>query len=250
MNTLISASNFQFSALSPRPACCLFVALLIARAPAEPAQAEDALASRISGTCLLYQPLKPVGDAPPPETENLILAAELDKIKAGGLAPSLLVLEQFICDYPNSSWVPSLRANLGRYYREHGRYSLALRHWEAAWAATRDAHEGPAKAVADFTFAYWTQLLASLGLADTLRSLFQETKGRAFDAGPLQQIINDSKEGYHLMLTDPGACFQCGTYALHNVARALARTNCDTGEIDRLPSPATGFSMTVVATRS
>jgi hypothetical protein len=50
-------------------------------------------------------------------------------------------------------------------YREHGRYTPALEHWEQAWAATRHHKTGDGKAVADYALAHWTRLLASLGRA-------------------------------------------------------------------------------------
>jgi RHS repeat-associated protein len=165
-------------------------------------------------------------------------------MRTNGIQPALPMFEKFIADYPNSPWAPSLRANLGRYYREHGLYTRALEHWQAAWDATHTATNGPAKGVADFTFAYWTSLLASLGRMDTLKGLFEETRGRVFDGGPYQQIINETREGFRTMRTQPGICFKCGTYALGNVGRVLKGPKFNSKEIDETPSPTCGFSMT------
>src|SRR5207249_4445834 len=112
----------------------------------------------------------------------------------------------------------SLRSLMGKYYREHGRYSRSLIHWEWAWKATKAAAGGNAKKIADFTFAHWTRLLASLGRTKQLESLLAETKDRVFDGGPLSAIIGGTREGYAAMLVRPGDAFRCGTYALDNVA--------------------------------
>src|SRR5213080_4152186 len=87
-------------------------------------------------------------------------------------------MELFVSTYTNSAWLPSLESQLGKYYRERGRYTLALQHWAAAWDATREASDDPAKEVADFTLAFYTRLLASLGRIETLDDIFAEMRGR------------------------------------------------------------------------
>src|SRR6266498_206016 len=110
------------------------------------------MAAQISGAPVFYQNLRVVGPAPSAE-ENFALWVVIEQMKIHGAETNLAALEQFMTNYPSCSWVPSLRANLGRCYRDHGRYTRALYHWEAAWNATRYAQNGPAKEVADFTFA-------------------------------------------------------------------------------------------------
>jgi RHS repeat-associated protein len=200
------------------------------------------LTAQISSSPIFYQNLMWVGDAPPREEENRALWAEMENMAKNGVEPTLPALEKFIADHPASPWVPALRANLARYYREHGRYTRALENWELAWKATHEAKDGAAKKIADFTFAHWTRLLGSLGRMDTLGSLFQQTRDRSFDSGPLEQIINGTKEGYRDMLTQPGICFNCGTYALINVGKTLNGPKFDTRLIESIPSPKTGFN--------
>ncbi len=119
--------------------------------------------------------------------------------------------------------------------------------WERVWNATKDASDGSAKKIADFTFAHWTHLLASLGRKDTLNTLYEETQNRTFDGGPLQQIVNQAKNGYRMMTTEPGECFKCGTFSLNQVAQAMEGAAFDpkkSMELVRMPSPPTGFTMT------
>ncbi len=154
--------------------------------------------------------------------------------------PDLSPLEQFVATHPGSAWVPSLRAQLGKCYRERGRCTLALRHWEAAWQVTRQM-DGDGKLVADFTLAHWVQLLASLGRTEMLRTLFSETEGRTMDGGPLQQTFNAAREGYESMLRSPGTSFMCGTYGMFHAAGALGWTNVT--ELLSVPSPVGGFTL-------
>ncbi len=204
------------------------------------------LAVQISGTPVFYQQFLWVGTTPPAPAENVALLTVLTNMTAGGVGPYLAALEDFLTTYPDSAWLPSIEANLAQYYREHGLYTKALQYWGNAWQATGSATEGSAKRVGDFAFAYWTKLLASLGRVDTLGTLFQQTQGRIFDGGPLQQVVNSTKEGYHMMVSNPGACFKCGTYALYNVARVLQPSVSGNGQVQSLPSPPTGFNMSTL----
>jgi len=201
------------------------------------------VSEQISHIALFYQPLAAIGKAPPTEAENQRLWHEIERTRDHVAEPDLAGLEKFLTDHPDSAWGPSLHANLGCWDYEHGLYTRALNHWQTAWKATHLETGGPAKAVADFTFAHWTRLLASLGRVETLRELFNETQGRVFDGGPLQQMINSSKEGYRMMMTDPGDCFKCGTYALINLGRQIKGATFPIGPIEEVPSPTNGFSM-------
>ena len=198
---------------------------------------------RISRAHVLYQPLALVGTTPPTEAENQVLLAELEKMKKRGLAPSVPAVEQFVANYPNSPWVPALQANLGRYYKEHGRYTEAMRQWKAAWEATRSETKGPAKQVADFTLAYWTELLVGLGSADKLMELFKQAEGRTMEAGSLQQKVNSTRSAYDRMINSTDVSFRCGIYALNSVALALKNSAYDPKQLTMASAPATGFSM-------
>jgi RHS repeat-associated protein len=195
---------------------------------------------------ILYQNLMWVGSTPPSEEQTLWLWTEVQKMKKSGVEGSISALEQFATDHPDSPWVPSILANLGRYDFEQGLYSKALQHWETAWNLTRHETQGAGKKVGDFTFVYWTRLLASLGRVDALKTLFEETRGRVFDGGSLQQLSDGPKQGYHMMLSDPGLCFKCGTYALANLGKELNGGNFDFTKVRQIPSPTTGFTMSAL----
>jgi hypothetical protein len=97
-------------------------------------------------------------------------------------------LEEYIDAHPKSPWVPGLRINLGKYYRNQGRYTKTLAQWEAAWWETLGYDDGWGKHVADYAWAHSTRLLACLGRREALEVMYQEVNGRLFEPGALTQI--------------------------------------------------------------
>ena len=168
---------------------------------------------------------------------------QLAKVLQDGAGLSGLAnLKVFITDHPHASWTPSLRAHYAQRCRESGKYTEALENFEAAWLETKTDESDAGRAVADFTVAHWSQLLASLGRRDTLKHLFQETEGRTLSGTGNQALFDASREGLYTMENYTDISFRCGTFALTKVAKALGRRN-----FNRLldePSPFGGFSMT------
>jgi tetratricopeptide (TPR) repeat protein len=147
------------------------------------AQTAEELATQISQRPAFQHPIIFVGEQTPALAESQELWFDLTLMRAHGVPTGLAALENFVTNHLDSPWTPSLRNNLAHYYRQNGRYSLALEHWEAAWHATKNLPSGNGKKVADFAFAHWTRLLASLGRRETMLALFQETGDRLLDAG-------------------------------------------------------------------
>jgi tetratricopeptide (TPR) repeat protein len=222
---------------------CLALLLVLAFAPL-PAGAADAIdyADALSKAKLFQQPLSWVGTlAPDPdESRALYEAAGLDPAQK----PADLVgsLEGFIQSHPNSPWTPSLLANLARYYRSQGRYSLALDHWQKAWQLTKDATDPRTRLVADFTLAYWSDLLSSLGRVDELQQLLDAAQGRHSDNAEFQHQFELARQTTAVMRHRPGIAFRCGSMALYNVARAL-NAKSDYSKLLNMSSPGTGFSV-------
>ena len=175
------------------------------------------------------------------ETQDLMDALNFDQPK--DFKRTADQVEGFIASHPTSRWTASLRSNLGQYYREHGRHTLALQHWEAAWEATKDFKDGNGKRVADITLAHWTRLLASLGRYETLTGIFQTTKGRILDRGPMSQMFRRTQEAYVQMGKIPGMSYRCGTFAMANVAYQLVGRNYDAKALDREASSPMGFTL-------
>jgi len=84
-----------------------------------------------------------LGTSAPSDQETLALHDALRQAVTGRWPESLVSLEQFITNYPSSAYLPSVESQLGKVYLDSGRDTLALQHWEAAWAATKDIQGGP-----------------------------------------------------------------------------------------------------------
>src|SRR5262249_19278062 len=141
-------------------------------------------------------------------------------------------LEDFLRAHPQSPWVPSLQANLGRHYRVTGFFSVALDHWEAAWNATKSETGRDSRELAEYALVNRLELLASLGRTETMGALFEETRGRPI-LGPFRQPYNQFRDAYNMMLGRPDIAYRCGTFALNAVAKVLYGTNDFPGIIDQ-----------------
>jgi RHS repeat-associated protein len=205
--------------------------------------ASEKIEDMISRTAAFPQPIVWVGTAPPQERESRTLLQALRIVEEQGREAGLTALERFVVEHLASPWTPSLRGHLAKYYREQGRFTLALEHWEAAWAATKQARGGEAKRIADATLAHWMRLLARLGRKDQLAELFKQIEGRTLDGGPLQQIVYGVHEALGTMEREPGISYRCGPYALDRVAGVLRGTNYDARLLRETKSPEGGFSL-------
>jgi RHS repeat-associated protein len=203
--------------------------------------------AEIENLAVLYQPVVWVCATLPTDQEGKALAADLERIKAHGLVGGVESLEEFVAKYPNSGWTPSLQANLGRYYLDHGRYSDAIKSWEGAWSVTKTETSGPAKEVADFTFAYWTRLLVGIGEVNALRPLLDETQDRQFDSLAFRVMVNNTRQDYRHMVSDTDVSFRCGEVALDEILRTIGNRRLDLANTRQAASPATGFSLAKLA---
>jgi hypothetical protein len=202
------------------------------------------MAREISTIRIFNEPLVPIGSEPV-EAETRELLAAINHLRQNNPGEGFGALEAFLERHTNSAWNLSIRTHLGKYYKDRGQVSRALRHWEKAWEQGRAIEDGPGKRLADYTLVHWTRALASLGRVDTLDRLFTETAGRTLDRGPLQQIFNATKEALMVMHFDSSVAFRCGTHALSAVA---GRIGCNpNSKLFKVASPRTGFSLNALA---
>ena len=201
-------------------------------------------ADLISQSKLFKEPIVWVGTNPPTRFESESLWSLCKQAQAQYIPDNLDKLENYIAMHPGSPWVPSLQANLAYYYRWNGRYTPALRNWEATWKATRDYKSGPGKRVADFTLAYWAQLLSSLGRLDQLERLYAEAGKRQMEQLDWRELWVQSRNNLATMKNHPEISFRCGTLALAQMASALSASPAPIlSDLITMHSPDTGFSM-------
>jgi RHS repeat-associated protein len=225
--------------------CCFVASCPIARAaegssPASPLT----VAEQISQKRTFRQQLLWVGTLAPSEADSQALLTALETFRTTGNEAGIAALEGFLISRPRSPWGPSLHSQLGAYYRQAGKYSMALTHWETAWKATSEFTSGSGKAVADFTLANWSALLSSLGRIEALDEIMEATRGRILGDVGLRQMFNQSRQALAIMKRNPGVSYKCGTFALSQIADLLPESRRSVPKILEIPSPASGFSMT------
>ena len=199
-------------------------------------------ADQVRNRPIFLTPIGYVGLTIPTEAESKDLLRSFDAFNASEKS-GLEALEQFLASYPESAWRPSLETHLAEYYRNHGRFTRALGHWECAWKSTKDAADKEGRSVAEEVLARWTRLLASLGRLEQLQSLFDEARSRGLDTGRLQPLIEATQEGVNKMRLQPGISYRCGSFALYQVARALHPERTELAGIPKMDSPTTGFNL-------
>ncbi len=198
---------------------------------------------QITAMPAFMEPVIWVGTQPPSESESQRLWEALKSLKKPGKADRLKEVEGFLTDYPDSAWIPSLKANLAVFHRSMGRYSAALHSWEEAWERVRSADDTNAKLVGDYVLAQWTSLLSSLGRLEQLDALIKETRGRRFARLEWEKMFASARQQTEVMRRNPGISYRCGTYALMQVIEAMGPIPRGMVDLQQEMSPETGFSL-------
>lgn len=205
---------------------------------ATPSSTEQVLHSHIFAT-----PLEWVSSTAPSEADSSMLLGASDVFKSSGTKAGLLALEQFVASYPASPWTPSVEVNLAEHYRRIGRYTSALRYWEAAWDATKASQDYSGRVLAARALAGWTRLLASLGERDRLNQIFAEADALHLSLGIHAATIRETREGLAVMSGHPELSYRCGSFALGHVARAMGLSSKIVHGLFQAQSPDGGFSI-------
>ena len=143
---------------------------------------EPSLASQLKGALVFTTPIIWVGNVEPPKSDSDALRDAITNF-GYGVKQGINALESFVARNPESPWTPSLRVHLAEHYRENGRYTLALSHWETAWLLTKDSEGRNSRDIASRAVAGWTRLLGSLGRKDQQAELFNEASRLGLDKG-------------------------------------------------------------------
>jgi RHS repeat-associated protein len=204
--------------------------------------------NQIERAPLFPSPLIWVGGTKPPDGESQVLCSDVTAFQTGGIDAGLDGLEQFLQDYPNSAWAPSLHVNMAEYYRAHGRYSLALKHWEAAWDYTKKSKDPATEKIAARTLAGWTRLLGTLGQKEKLHTIFAEMNTLNLPLGTYATPIQETEEGLNIMDAKPGISYRCGSFALGNMAIALHLDQSIPRKLFQVDSPDGGFNISELLT--
>ncbi|MBK8224139.1 MAG: LysM peptidoglycan-binding domain-containing protein [Candidatus Obscuribacter sp.] len=175
--------------------------------------------SEITSARVFLEPLIPMsGEAV--AGENQALAKAILKFKSLKTVEDLSPLTEFVKQFPNSRWIASLNSNIADLQYESGYLSDALERWESSWERAKTEKGSLQQSVANHSVANLLKANGRLGRIAELEKYLAAIKGRAI-WGSDEQKINDAKQGYGGMKTEPGIAFKCGPYAVHNVLNAV-----------------------------
>jgi hypothetical protein len=205
------------------------------------------LVERIQQTPAFPEPLEPVGGARPGNIESETLWAALELMVSEGGRSGAQALEVFLEAFPDSAWAPTVHYGLAGYYERTGRYSMALRHGEMAWAMIREATDYSTRRLADRVLARWSRLLAQLGRIEDLNRIAgallnrQPVEGRV--AFELQKVL----ARYSAILHRPEGVHKCGYLAVADLMKEERRPAALLRAMMTRKAPAEGFSLQQLA---
>lgn len=202
---------------------------------------------QISRSKYFSEPFLCVGTNAPSQTENVALLEALSQARQKEQDSKMQPFEDFIAQYPNSPWAPSILANLGEHYQKQGYYTRALGYWEAVWKATRDYDSGPGKRVADYCLINWCEILSTFCKVNEIEKILAETKGRQMENPQWQKIWIRIRTNLDVMEKHPELAYRCGAVSLiQAVSVNKNASNSVVENLRRIPSPGTGFSMSAL----
>jgi RHS repeat-associated protein len=194
--------------------------------------------------------LTPVGgDATTDETASL--TAAIQQYRDGSNREDFSPLQNFLTQYPQSAYTVGLLVNLGLLQYHYGYYSEALASYQQAWSLAQnitlpsDPMQQKTISAAGIRLA---GLEARLGLHQQLNQLLAALEPYP-KWGTDKTLYEQSLQGAAMMTYKPGKSFNCGPYALVNIARANPGLN---GNIALLlaanATPDVGFSLAQLQT--
>jgi len=202
----------------------------------------------IASVHLLPEALVPVHPTPS-AAQNKEIADALRLLSKRTVRDDFSALEQFVNEYPDSPWTPSVLFNLGLGYYRTGWYSKAINAWETAWPALKPSSDLAVRAVADDAVGELALMYARVGRMRELAQLLDPIKDRPL-LGPGRGKVAGARQGLWTMQHEPEISFRCGPLALD---RIIAFQNPGKGGqllIQNSHSTTNGFSLNQVAALS
>ncbi len=145
--------------------------------------------------------------------ENRALAQALLACANSGSAQDVSPVEEFLKQFPRSSWRASLVINLGVVYRQTGYFTKALRAFEEAWKLTRNGDGKNTQALANWAVGELASMYGHLGHAQRLEELFADIGQRDLH-GPTTERVANARESLRSWRRWPEESFRCGPMAL------------------------------------
>jgi len=170
----------------------------------------------------------PTGTNTPPSAPTLRLQELLDRLRSTarpGSEPTeamikqhMADLEQYLLDWPDSPWNPSVRDDLARLNLARFHHERAIDHWQTTFSQFADSQDPIARHHANSAFARFTRQLASIGRSEELESWLATIRGRPLDDGPLENSLDLTRQWHVASVHHPELLHVCGTAALGRLA--------------------------------
>ncbi len=216
---------------------------LLGATPLKVHAADPSLVEEVRGQDVFTTPVEWVGEREPSPTDSAVLLEALKTFEPNGIKAGFDALEGYLEKNPQSSWAPSVRTHLAERYRIMGRYSAALKHWEAAWEASKGGTDDGSRQVAGRALSGWMRLLGSVGQKARLEELLAEAEKRDLFSTSYAPLLRASREGLSVMKGRPGESYRCGSLALAQVMKVRNVSAEASLTVGRTPSPDGGFQM-------
>lgn len=222
-----------------------FVVLQFATLPVGAGSETASLAEQLTAGSDFKDPLFYASAVMPSDAETRPLADLLSRVKLeDDPRAQAAFIEEYIGRYPDSTWTPSLRFHLGEYYRDRGRFTLALDHWERAWSAVNGLESAGGREVGDYVAVSLGRLLLRLGHHERLDGLLAQAAARKFGETRLQIAMDSLRENFGRTAGSPGQASLCGVTALAELAQIAAPGNdAMVASIKGIPGNAAGVSL-------
>ena len=152
-------------------------------------------------------------------------------------------MEQFVSANPDSVYTPRLQNTLATKYRNAGRITPALNDWTAVWQKLKDKADSESCIEANHALAGQLELMTRLGRSESMYDLLKAAHLRNIADPQDRAYIDKSREGYNLMIANPGLNYRCGTLALAEIARTQGKPASTVDALIEEPSPKEGVSL-------
>lgn len=186
------------------------------------------------------EPLVPMNTNMLP-AENQALAKSLLSFAAKKGQEDFSDLNSFLASHPQSRWKASLEANLAQKLFESGFISEALKLWLSSWEAAKTQTGRAGKAVADQALSSLLIMEGRLGRMSDLKTHLADASKRDLN-GSAAEKAKAASDGLWAMENRPETAFQCGPYAVSNLASLILKKDPMSSE-QLLPSSKKGTNL-------
>lgn len=174
--------------------------------------------------------LRPIGTNSPPLLSTLRLEELCGRLRSSarpGSEPTepmikehMANLEKYLLEWPDSPWNPSVRDELARLNVDRLHYDRAILHWRTSFTENAGSPDPSAQRYANAALAQFTRQLALVGRSEELGEWLAAIRGQPIDDGPLENLMDLTRQWHVASVNHPEFIYTCGARALARIAEA------------------------------